>query len=75
VVTTVGGVPALTVTRVGNNLRLSWPANSGFKLQANDTLNPANWVDVSTAAQLDNGQDVLTIGVPGSARFYRLRSP
>jgi uncharacterized repeat protein (TIGR01451 family) len=75
VVTTVGGVPALTVTRVGNNLRLSWPANSGFKLQANDTLNPANWVDVGTAAQVDNGQDVLTVGVPGGARFYRLRSP
>jgi uncharacterized repeat protein (TIGR01451 family) len=74
-VTTVGGVPVLTVTRVGNNLRLSWPASSGFKLQANDTLNPANWVDVGTAPQVDNGQNVLTVGVPGSARFYRLRSP
>ena len=74
-VTTVLGVPALTVTRVGNSLRLSWPASSGFKLQANDALNPANWADVGTAPQVDNGQNVLTVGIPGSARFYRLRSP
>ena len=74
-VTTVVGVPVLTVTRVGGSLRLSWPANSGFKLQANDTLNPANWADVGTAPQVDGGQNVLTVGVPGSARFYRLRSP
>ena len=74
-VTTVVGVPVLTVTRVGSSLRLSWPANSGFKLQANDTLNPANWADVGTTPQVDGGQSVLTVGVPGSARFYRLRSP
>ena len=74
-VTTVLGVPALTVTRIGNSLRLSWPASSGFKLQANDALNPVNWADVGTAPQVDNGQNVLTVGIPGSARFYRLRSP
>jgi uncharacterized repeat protein (TIGR01451 family) len=74
-VTTVVGVPILMVSRVGSSLRLSWPASSGFKLQANDTLNPANWADVGTAPQVDNGQNVLTVGVSGSARFYRLRSP
>jgi uncharacterized delta-60 repeat protein/uncharacterized repeat protein (TIGR01451 family) len=74
-VTTVLGLPALTVTRVGGSLRLSWPASSGFKLQANDTLNPANWTDVGNTPLVDNGQNVLTVGVPGSARFYRLRSP
>jgi hypothetical protein len=73
--TSVVGAPVLTVTRVGGSLRLSWPANTGFKLQANDTLNPANWTDVGAAPQVSDGQNLLTIGVPGSGRFYRLRSP
>jgi uncharacterized delta-60 repeat protein/uncharacterized repeat protein (TIGR01451 family) len=74
-VTTVVAVPALTVTRVGGSLRLSWPANTGFSLQANDMLNPASWADVGTAPQVSDGQNVVTVGVPGNARFYRLRSP
>jgi hypothetical protein len=74
-VTTVAGVPVLTVSRVGGSLRLSWPASSSFKLQVNDTLNPAGWVDVGGTPLLENGQNILTVGVPGSARFYRLRSP
>jgi uncharacterized delta-60 repeat protein/uncharacterized repeat protein (TIGR01451 family) len=67
--------PGLTVLRVGGNLRLSWPANTGFRLQSTELVNPANWVDVGISPQVENGQNVVTVGVPGSARFYRLRSP
>ena len=74
-VTVAVDAPGLTVFRIGNNLRLSWPAASGFKLQANDTLNPASWTDVGAAPQVLDGENVLTIGVAGSSRFYRLHSP
>jgi len=74
-VTTVVEVPGLTIFRVGNDLRLSWPAASGFKLQANETLNPAGWADVGAAPQVLNGENVVMVGVGGNSRFYRLRSP
>jgi uncharacterized delta-60 repeat protein/uncharacterized repeat protein (TIGR01451 family) len=74
-VTTGINVPDLTVLRVGSSLRLSWPANTGFKLQSTESVNPANWVDVGATAQVENGQNIVTVGVPGNARFYRLRSP
>jgi len=73
--TAVLSVPALTLTRVGNAVRLSWPANTGFKLQAADRLNPANWADVGGAPLLEAGQNVLTVNAAAVRSFYRLRSP
>jgi len=74
-VTTAVEVPGLTISRVDNSLRLSWSAASGFRLQVNDSLNPANWADVGGAPQVVNGDNVVTVGIAGSSKFYRLRSP
>jgi uncharacterized delta-60 repeat protein/uncharacterized repeat protein (TIGR01451 family) len=74
-VTTTVGPPALTITRVGNNVRLSWPTGTGFQLQTADSLAPANWTDVSVAPQVNGGQNVLTLSAPGRVQFYRLRLP
>ncbi len=74
--TTGVSVPALTISRLNNVLSLSWPANSGFKLQVADTLVPANWGDVGTAPQVNgSGQNVVSVGVAGNSKFYRLRAP
>jgi hypothetical protein len=65
----------LTITRVDNNVRLSWPTGTGFQLQTADSLAPANWTDVGVAPQVNGGQNVLTLSAPGRVQFYRLRSP
>jgi hypothetical protein len=76
IVTTAVGVPVLSVVRVNNSLQLIWPANSGFKLQVTDSLIPASWADVGGTPQVNgNGQNVVAVGVAGSGKFYRLRSP
>lgn len=74
-VTAVVEVPGLTIIRVGSNLRLSWAAASGFKLQANDSLSPTGWTEVTATPQVVGGENVVTVGVAGSNRFYRLHSP
>ena len=74
-VTTTVNVPVLTVIRLGGNVRLSWPANSAFKLQSNESLNPAGWVDAVGTPLVDGGQNVVNSSVAGGAKFYRLRSP
>ena len=74
-VTTGVNVPVLTVVRLGGSVRLSWPANSGFKLQSNDSLNPASWVDAVGTPQVDGGQNIVNSSAAGGAKFYRLRSP
>lgn len=75
--TTIGiTVPALTIARLNNVLSLAWPANSSFKLQVADTLVPANWVDVGNVPQVNGaGQNVVSVGVAGNNKFYRLRAP
>lgn len=74
--TTGINVPVLAITRLNNVLSLLWPANSGFKLQMADTLVPANWVDAGIAPQVNgSGQNVVSVGVAGTSKFYRLRAP
>jgi uncharacterized repeat protein (TIGR01451 family) len=73
--TRVVASPVLLVLRLNNNLQLSWPADSGLQLQFTDSLSLADWKDIGTTPQVQNGQNVLTVGVNGATRFYRLRSP
>jgi len=73
--TTVVPVPALSVSRQVNNLRITWPADSGFKLQVADNLRPEAWADVGGTPSVLNGQNVVTVGITGPTKFYRLRSP
>lgn len=73
--TTVNAVPALAVSQQGGSVRISWPSASGFKLQGADSLQPANWADVDVAPQVINGDNVVTVGIAGGSKFYRLRSP
>ena len=76
VLTTTGiNVPSLAVVRAGNSISLSWPANSGFKLQVANSLTPASWVDVGTAPQVVGGQNVISVGVAAGNKYYRLRAP
>ncbi len=73
--TSVVTAPALSVVRQNNNLQVSWPADSGLKLQFTDSLRPASWTDLGVTPQVRSGQNVLTVAIGGNTRYYRLRSP
>jgi hypothetical protein len=63
--------PTLNIARQGSDLAISWPAaNTGFTLQATDSLNTPNWTTVAhTTVGADNQAVVQTTG---SMRFFRL---
>jgi hypothetical protein len=68
------GAPLLTITPSGSNVIISWPSpSSGFGLQENPDLNPANWSAVP-ATNSDSGtvKSITITAVPGN-RYYRLK--
>jgi hypothetical protein len=66
--------PSLGVAKSGNNLVISWPASSsGFNLQSTASLLPIIWSPVTTPPPVVVGDQVtVTVGLSGSATFYRL---
>ena len=61
--------PALTVTRSGNSLTISWPAEAaGFALESSPAVAPGSWTPVPGVT----GNSV-TITATENERFYRLR--
>jgi hypothetical protein len=64
------GAPRLTITRVGNDVRVSWPANvTGYRLEGTSDLNSGNWSEVASVA------NCALVPISGPARFFRLVSP
>ncbi len=65
---------ALEANRVGNTLRLSWPATgSNFVLETSPRLGSANWMSVWPAPVVIERNLVVTDKIFDSSRFYRLR--
>jgi uncharacterized repeat protein (TIGR03803 family) len=66
--------PAVTVTRSGANVILTWPVNAcGFSLRSTTNLAPpAVWTSVSPGPVLLDGQNTVTNPLSGPQRFYRL---
>ncbi len=61
--------PTLRITRTGDTVTLSWPAEAtGFTLEASPTLAPATWTPVEGVS----GNSV-TVPLSGQSRFFRLR--
>ena len=61
--------PAISVSRSGNQLTLSWPADAvGYTLESADTLPAASW---TTVGGVVNNQ--VTVNITAENRFYRLR--
>ena len=67
------GAPLLTITPAGPNVIISWPSpSSGFGLQENPDLNPANWSAIP-ATNSDNGTIKSIVILAGAGnRYYRL---
>jgi hypothetical protein len=69
-------VPELKIARTGSGVTLSWPASStGFVLETAIALPATNWSAVPDPAVLDGDQNVVTVEVGSSAKFFRLRKP
>jgi DNA-binding beta-propeller fold protein YncE len=66
--------PRLSITKSGTNALISWTlATPNYTLQSNTNLAGTNWIAMSGTPGTNNGNYVLTNGITGSARFFRLK--
>jgi hypothetical protein len=70
----VAAAPALGIRMSGANAIISWPSGTdpGFALQTTTNLTSPAWVSAGAAVK-NGGQFVVTNGVGGMARYYRLK--
>jgi len=64
--------PILGIIRTNQNIRLSWPAWSGWGLQVADAINSAGWLSSSYASTSDGTNKFVTIAPTNQAQFFRL---
>jgi hypothetical protein len=74
---TRANAPLLSITLTNTNtLLISWPAAfTGFVLQQNHALVPANWSNVTNSVQEAGGQNEVTATLSTTNQFYRLILP
>lgn len=64
---------AVTVTRSGPNIVVSWPAIPGTALQHSTSLNPVNWQPIAGTPVLNASVYSVTVpATPGAKDFFRL---
>jgi sugar lactone lactonase YvrE len=67
--------PTLFITRNGTNAIISWPVAAGsFALQSTPSLGNPSWATLTNTPATVNANFVETIGITGSAQFFRLKS-
>lgn len=66
--------PALSVTRTGSNVALSWPVVSGFQLETTDRIG-GTWAAVPTTPVVQIGNNTVQVSLGAGNSFYRLRKP
>jgi hypothetical protein len=67
---------ALTITHVGNNVVICWPATCGPQiLEQTTSLNPViAWTNVGTPPAVFGSQYCVTLPIQPGNRFFRLRA-
>ena len=64
------------ISSSGQNVSLSWPAElTGFVLESSAALSAANWSAVPNAPSVVGEQNVVTVEVGSSPKFFRLKKP
>ncbi len=68
-------LPRMTVAKSGTNFIFAWPTNvAGFTLLSTTNLvPPVNWVAVTPAPVLINTNYVVTNGLSGTRKFYKIK--
>jgi hypothetical protein len=70
------GAPALELSVVGGNLRLSWPtAPSGFQIESSTTMASGSWTPVLVTPAISNAFNHANVPIPpGTSKvFFRLK--
>src|SRR5687767_6587356 len=66
----------LKIAKTASGLALSWSASfNGFVLESASPMPAANWSTVTDAPSIVGGQNVVTVEIGSSPRFFRLRKP
>jgi hypothetical protein len=65
---------SLSITRIGNNVVLAWPATAtGLLLEENLSANqPEGWAPVRIPVVLSNAQNTVTVPISGAMAYFRL---
>jgi hypothetical protein len=74
----LSSLPALSVSRCGGEVVVSWPLadTAGFALEQTGALAaPANWVPVSASVSEEGTNKVVTLSATNSPQYFRLRQP
>ncbi|HVR36356.1 MAG TPA: hypothetical protein VMS21_10960 [Methylomirabilota bacterium] len=71
------GAPVLTITLVGQNARVAWPASATeFTLQETAAIGTgASWSSVPGPYQENGGERFILVPASQAIRFYRLMAP
>jgi hypothetical protein len=68
-----GPPPLLHIVRSGSEVVISWPAPAtGFELEQNADLSPANWTAVGTPPTTVGSEKQVLVSAPAGNRFFRL---
>ncbi|MCX6923654.1 MAG: hypothetical protein NT154_10675, partial [Verrucomicrobia bacterium] len=68
--------PQLTIRLLSADVELSWPTNaSAFHLQSAESLAPAAWADLANTPAVSGDLYRVTIGAPGTTKYFRLVKP
>src|ERR1019366_6458283 len=67
---------ALGIAPSGTNVVLSWASPpGGFELQRNSNLTTTNWLTVTNAPVVTNGQNQVTLSQSNTSQFFRIKYP
>ena len=72
----INPAPLLQISRVENQVQLSWPSSAGkFVLESNPDLTTTNWTAVTDTPTTNGTQVVLPEPIVNNSLFYRLKLP
>lgn len=67
-------VPTMQITNSSGQITIRWPTNSsGFALQVSSDLSATNWIAATNASTTSGSNYVVTLPVPASTQFFRLK--
>ena len=73
---TTNAAPVLTIIPAGTNVLLEWPTNTiGYNLEFSTNLASSVWSTNLPAPIVFNTNNVVTNGISGTTRFFRLSNP
>jgi hypothetical protein len=76
VTTAASAAPVLAIIKSGTNVLLEWPTNAaGYTLEFASNLTSSAWSTNLPAPVVVNTNKVVTNGISGMARFFRLSNP